>query len=82
MGRPQFLFPLHLEQLLTAKAIQGMGCGLNLAGHTTDPGELIRRTLKLGSLQAAATAVAATVDQRVAENVSEKIIQTCRKHLE
>lgn len=45
MGRPQFLLPRHAEQALTAGAIEGLKCGMNLR-RSSDVGAAIKRALQ------------------------------------
>jgi UDP:flavonoid glycosyltransferase YjiC (YdhE family) len=81
VGRPQFLFPLHLEQFLTTHAIEEMGCGINVARQKTEPGELIRRALKLGTHGKAAASVAGQVERRPKVDVLDEIVKACQRRL-
>jgi rhamnosyltransferase subunit B len=50
IGRPQFLFPRHLEQQLTARAVERLGCGLNLR-TVENPGSTIAAAIAAASLR-------------------------------
>jgi hypothetical protein len=80
LGRPQFLFPRNLEQLLTANAVEKLGCGVNLATHG-NPGDAIRRALARGTYQKASAQVAARIAARPAVNVVAQVVASCTRHL-
>ena len=81
MGRPQFLLPRHLEQLLTANAVASLGCGFNLLGQRRDPGEIISRALARGAYRREAARVAERIASRSQPRTGEKILELCLKHL-
>lgn len=80
LGRPQFLFPRNLEQLLTANAVEKLGCGVNLTGHG-NPGDAIQRALARGTYRKEAAAVAARIAARGTVDVTTQIVTACVKHL-
>ena len=80
LGRPQFLFPRNLEQLLTANAVERLGCGVNLATHG-NPGDAIRRALTRGTHRKESAGVAARIAARPAVDVTAQIVASCAKHL-
>ncbi len=80
LGRPQFLFPRNLEQLLTANAVEKLGCGVNLTGHG-NPGDAIQRALARGTYRKEAAAVAARIAARGTVDVTAQIVAACAKHL-
>ena len=81
MGRPQFVLPRHLEQGLTATAIQALGCGLNLAQAKGDPGQIISAALKAETFCKKAEQVAQRIAQRTHEDMTAAVVNACLKHL-
>lgn len=81
MGRPQFLLPRHLEQLLTANSIASLGCGLNLLRQKRDAGEIISRAIARGAYRREAALVAERIASRPPSQTSERILELCLKHL-
>jgi hypothetical protein len=75
LGRPQFLVPWHLEQALNTAAVEALNCGVNIAQHG-NPGDLIRRSLKRGTHQKEAAAVAARIATRPPTDVLATIVAT------
>ena len=81
MGRPQFIFPRHLEQTLTADAVVELGCGLNLRREKLAPGDVIDRALKRSTLTRKASVVAERLGGRSVIDVSAMIVQRCDEYL-
>lgn len=82
IGRPQIILSLHLEQLLTADAVESLGCGVNLRRQKRDPGELISKALARGAYRTQAAAVAQRIAARPKIDVAAQIVERCLKHLE
>lgn len=81
MGRPQFIFPRHLEQILTADAIAELGCGLNLRREKQDPGSAISRAIKRRTFDRKVSAVAVRIDERTSRDVCAEVVAGCLRHL-
>lgn len=80
-GRPQFLLPFHLEQLLTSDAVQRAGCGLNLSRHPGDVGAQIRAALADGTMAVSAAVMAWQIAARPQADAKARIVAACRRHL-
>jgi rhamnosyltransferase subunit B len=80
-GRPQFLLPFHLEQLLTSDAVQRAGCGLNLSRHPGDVGAQIRAALADGTMAVSAAVMARQIAARPQADAKARIVAACRRHL-
>lgn len=81
MGRPQFLLPRHGEQELTARAIEELGCGVNLARQSGAIGEWIQRSLTRDEYVTSALRAAVSIAHRPAVEVKEMIVAACLRHL-
>ena len=81
LGRPQFVAPRNLDQILIGEAVQKLGCGMTLDGLTADPGEAIRRVLLRGTYDKNVAAVAARIAARPNVDVAKMIAQSCLKLL-
>jgi hypothetical protein len=79
-GRPQFLLPRNLEQDLTAKAVEAMGCGVNLNNHGADYAKLIRRLQRDNPFAARSKIMAEKVAGR-GGNPTETVVSACLRHL-
>lgn len=81
MGRPQFIFPRHLEQTLTADAVVELGCGVNLRRGRSDPGSVISQALKRNAFERKTATVAARIAERPANDVANMVVDACLRHL-
>lgn len=75
-GRMQFLFPNNLEQLLTANAIEALGCGLNVR-RTSNPGAAIARALRQHGMRCRSAAVAEKLGRQARADVKALIVERC-----
>ncbi len=75
-GRPQLLFPEHLEQRLTAKVLAGLGVGLTVRGSDA-PGAALRRILKGELFALDAEERGASIAGRGPWRGLETVVQSC-----
>jgi rhamnosyltransferase subunit B len=80
-GRPQFIYARHLEQGLTAEAVEALGCGVNLVRSGADAGKVIAKSMYRGDYFSKVHAVASRIAGRANASVLDAILQACRKHL-
>ncbi len=82
-GRPQLTLPIHLEHILTARALEGLGVGRFLTGHyqAKAVSELLRAVSAPGGCSHQALAFAHTIEARYYQGCLLKIIDCCRAWL-
>lgn len=80
-GRPQFILPRYLEQLLTADTIQRMGCGVNLLRSRANAAQTIRDALTSRGLESNADALARRIEASAQIAVVDRILERCKPHL-
>jgi hypothetical protein len=82
-GRPQLLFPAHLEQLMNARRLQALGVAHYLTGQfpAADVGEGLRQLLTEPSFRRRAQAAAAVVQARGPYNALPGIVAHCEQWL-
>lgn len=81
MGRLQILLPAHLEQLLTAKALEQMGCGAILNAPLERAARVIEQTLARSSYRIRTQAEAARLAARGQPDALSTVLDACAKCL-
>lgn len=82
LGRPQFLVPRHLEQILTTRAIERLGVGAGVTKEPETAGALIARALDKRTYHRASSLAAERLDTRPAIDVQAMIVAACMKKSE
>jgi hypothetical protein len=80
-GRPQFVFPAHLEHFLTARRLCGLGVAHLLSGTypASDVTEGLRELMQDTKFSRRAAAVAADIHSRGPWNALGKIVSSCEQ---
>ncbi len=82
-GRPQLMFPRHLEQHLTAQAIEALGVGKQLSGRVLlSQVPVAGRQLHEADVQQCAFELAKQFQERSIDNVGQRVVDRCLMHLE
>ena len=76
IGRTQFLIPRQVEQDLTTRAIEKLGCGYSLA-RQSDPAGIIRETMKISAYNQKPTNIATIISERANTGAEERIVRKC-----
>jgi UDP:flavonoid glycosyltransferase YjiC (YdhE family) len=80
-GRPQVIFPRHLEQMLNAQLVQQLGVGEYMAGEFFAPQvtRIVRQVAEGGGYQERARNTAASIQARGPWDPFEPIMEACCK---
>jgi len=82
-GRPQLTLPIHLEHILTARALEDLGVGRSLTGHyaVRAVADLLRAVSAPGGCSQRALAFAQTVETRHYQGCLSKMLDCCQAWL-